>query len=43
VPEVAPGTVVILDNLASHRNKDAERPYVNMTAGSCTCRHIRPT
>jgi transposase len=23
VPEIAPGTVVILDNLATHRNKDA--------------------
>jgi len=25
VPEIAPGTVVILDNLATHRNKEAAR------------------
>jgi transposase len=25
VPEISPGTVVILDNLATYRNKDAEK------------------
>ncbi len=24
IPEIEPGTVVILDNLATHRNKEAE-------------------
>ena len=32
VPELAPGTVVILDNLATHRNKDAEAA---MRAAGC--------
>lgn len=35
IPEIAPGTVVILENLATHRNKEApRRPCALMAAGS---------
>ena len=37
IPEIAPGTVVILDNLATHPNKDVAQALVTMAAGSCTC------
>ncbi len=43
VPEIAPGTVVILDNLATHRNKEARRLCATTAAGSSTCRLTHPT
>ena len=41
VPELSPGTVVILDNLATHRN--AEAPCVPRAVGSCSCHPIAQT
>ena len=35
VPELQPGTVVICDNLATHRNKEAAAALRRTAAGSC--------
>ena len=40
IPEIEPGTAVVLDNLATHRNKEAE---ALMAVGSCSCRHTAQT
>ncbi len=41
-PEIAPGTVVILDNLATHCNKEATKALREHGCGSSICRHTRP-
>lgn len=43
VPEIVLGTVVILDNLATHRNKEATQALRDHAAGSSTCRRTRLT
>ncbi len=43
VPEIEPGTVVVLDNLATHRNVEAACALRTTDAGSSTCHPTRPT
>jgi len=44
VPELSPGTVVIPDNLATHKNAEAEKQCAGQDAGSCSVvRGKRPT
>ncbi len=40
-PRLEPGTVVILDNLATHKNLQAAEALKKRAAGSCSCRLIR--
>ena len=42
IPEIEPGTVVVLDNLANHRNKEAVKPFANVAVGSSACHHTVP-
>jgi hypothetical protein len=42
-PELAPGSVVILDKLATQRNVEAAAAIAPLSIGSCICRPIRPT
>lgn len=43
VPEIAPGTVVILDNLATQRNKEAAQALRNHGCWFLYLPHTRPT
>lgn len=43
VPKIEPGTVVILDNLATHKTRKRQRPCARMDAGPSSYRHTRPT
>ncbi|MBB4209724.1 hypothetical protein [Roseinatronobacter bogoriensis] len=39
VPELKPGTMVIIDNLATHRNVEAAKAIRAANCWSSTCRH----
>lgn len=41
-PKLTPGTVVILDNLPTHRNVEAAEAIGDAECWSCICRPIRP-
>ena len=43
VPEITPGTVVILDSLATHRNREAAQVLRYHVAGSCACHPTHQT
>lgn len=36
-PELAPGTVVILDNLATHKTSKQTKPCAKQGVGICSC------
>ena len=42
IPEIEPGMIVVLDNLATHATKEAEKPFASMAVGSYTCHHTVP-
>jgi len=39
IPEIKPRTVVILDNLATHKTRRPRPHFAHMDAGFCSCRH----
>jgi hypothetical protein len=42
-PSLRPGDIVVLDNLGSHKGKDAARLSSRPAANCASCRPIRPT